>query len=235
MAMLDVKGLRVNYGPIQAIKGIDFHVNQGEILTLIGANGAGKSTILRTIVGLNRASAGTITFMDQVINKYPGAKIVKAGISLSPEGRRIFPKLTVHENIRLGAFTRKDIAEINKDFERVYNYFPRLRDRANQQGGTLSGGEQQMLAIARALMSRPTLLLLDEPSLGLAPLLVEQIFHIIKEIYEEGTTVMLVEQKAYMALKLAQRGYVLENGELALEGTTEELLKNDYVKNAYLG
>ena len=235
MAMLDVKGLRVNYGPIQAIKGIDFHVNQGEILTLIGANGAGKSTILRTIVGLNRASAGTITFMDQVINKYPGAKIVKAGISLSPEGRRIFPKLTVHENIRLGAFTRKDIAEINKDFERVYNYFPRLRDRANQQGGTLSGGEQQMLAIARALMSRPTLLLLDEPSLGLAPLLVEQIFHIIKEIHEEGTTVMLVEQKAYMALKLAQRGYVLENGELALEGTTEELLKNDYVKNAYLG
>ena len=235
MAMLDVKGLRVNYGPIQAIKGIDFHVNQGEILTLIGANGAGKSTILRTIVGLNRASAGTITFMDQVINKYPGAKIVKAGISLSPEGRRIFPKLTVHENIRLGAFTRKDIAEINKDFERVYNYFPRLRDRANQQGGTLSGGEQQMLAIARALMSRPTLLLLDEPSLGLAPLLVEQIFHIIKEIHEEGTTVMLVEQKAYMALKLAQWGYVLENGELALEGTTEELLKNDYVKNAYLG
>ncbi len=235
MALLDVKGLRVNYGPIQAVKGIDFHVNQGEILTLIGANGAGKSTILRTIVGLNRASAGTITFMDQVINKYPGAKIVKAGISLSPEGRRIFPKLTVHENIRLGAFTRKDIAEINKDFERVYNYFPRLRDRANQQGGTLSGGEQQMLAIARALMSRPKLLLLDEPSLGLAPLLVEQIFHIIKEIHAEGTTVMLVEQKAYMALKLAQRGYVLENGELALEGTTEELLKNEYVKNAYLG
>ena len=235
MALLDVKGLRVNYGPIQAVKGIDFHVNQGEILTLIGANGAGKSTILRTIVGLNRASAGTITFMDQVINKYPGAKIVKAGISLSPEGRRIFPKLTVHENIRLGAFTRKDIAEINKDFERVYNYFPRLRDRANQQGGTLSGGEQQMLAIARALMSRPKLLLLDEPSLGLAPLLVEQIFHIIKEIHAEGTTVMLVEQKACMALKLAQRGYVLENGELALEGTTEELLKNEYVKNAYLG
>lgn len=233
--VLAIKDLCVNYGHIKAVKGVTLDVKQGEIVTLIGANGAGKSTILNTITGLIKPSSGTISFMDERIDKLSSADIVKKGISLAPEGRRIFPKFTVEDNLRMGAFTRKDKESISKDMKKVYDYFPRLHERKKQLGGTLSGGEQQMLAIGRAIMSNPKILFLDEPSLGLAPLLVEIIFEIIKAIHREGTTVFLVEQKAYLALKLAERGYVLENGLLALSGSTQQLMQNEHVKNAYLG
>lgn len=233
--VLAIKDLCVNYGHIKAVKGVTLEINQGEIVTLIGANGAGKSTIMNTITGLIKPSSGTITFMDERIDKLSPAEIVKKGVALAPEGRRIFPKLTVEDNLKMGAFTRKDKESVSEDIQKVYDYFPRLAERKKQMGGTLSGGEQQMLAIGRAIMTNPKILFLDEPSLGLAPLLVEIIFEIIKAIHAAGTTVFLVEQKAYLALKLAERGYVLENGLLALSGTTQQLMQNEHVKNAYLG
>lgn len=233
--MLSIKDCHIRYGHIQAVKGVTFDINEGEIVTLIGANGAGKSTILNTIAGLYHPSEGSIEFMGEDISRTPPSRIVKKGISLSPEGRRIFPGLTVYENLLMGSFIRKDREVIDDELETVYNHFPILKQRLRQAAGTLSGGEQQMLAIGRSLMSKPRILMLDEPSLGLAPLLVEQIFKIISDIHKEGTTILLVEQKAYLALELAQRGYVIETGQIILSGTTRELLSNEYVKNAYLG
>jgi len=233
--MLSIKDCHIRYGHIHAVKGVTFDINEGEIVTLIGANGAGKSTILNTIAGLYHPSEGSIEFMGEDISRTPPARIVKKGISLSPEGRRIFPGLTVYENLLMGSFIRKDREVIDDELETVYNHFPILKQRLKQAAGTLSGGEQQMLAIGRSLMSKPRILMLDEPSLGLAPLLVEQIFKIISDIHKEGTTILLVEQKAYLALELAQRGYVIETGQIILSGTTSELLRNEYVKNAYLG
>lgn len=233
--MLSIKDCHIRYGHIHAVKGVSFEVNEGEIVTLIGANGAGKSTILNTIAGLYHPSEGSIEFRGEDISKTPPAKIVRKGISLTPEGRRIFPGLSVFENLLMGSFIRKDRDAIGNELEIVYHHFPILKERLNQAAGTLSGGEQQMLSIGRSLMSRPKILMLDEPSLGLAPLLVEQIFKIISDIHREGTTILIVEQKAYLALELAQRGYVIETGNIILEGSTEELLRNEYVKNAYLG
>lgn len=233
--MLKVDNLQVNYGMINAVKNVSFEVNQGEIVTLIGANGAGKSTILRTISGLVRPAAGQMTYKNQDILKYSPKKIVQAGISHVPEGRRVFKQLSVKENLEMGAFLRNDKAGIQEDLELVYSRFPILKERLNQDAATLSGGEQQMLAMGRALMSKPELLLLDEPSMGLAPIFIKEIFNIIQLIQEQGTTVLLIEQNANMALQIANRGYVLETGEIVLSGTGEELLQSDEVQKAYLG
>ncbi|TFG93117.1 MAG: ABC transporter ATP-binding protein [Candidatus Atribacteria bacterium] len=233
--MLKINDLNVFFGGIHALKGISFDVPKGKIITLIGANGAGKSTTLRTICGLIKPRGGKIKFDNKEITNIPTDKIVKKGIALIPEGRKIFPNLTVQENLSLGAFARTDKNETVKDFEWVYELFPRIKERLWQKGGTLSGGEQQMLAVARGLMSRPKLLMLDEPSLGLAPLLVKEIFDIIQRIHQEGMTVLLVEQNAFAALKIADYAYVLETGKVVLEGSGEELLKDEGVKKAYLG
>ncbi|BAJ63320.1 branched-chain amino acid ABC transporter ATP-binding protein [Anaerolinea thermophila UNI-1] len=233
--MLEVKDLNVYYGAIHALKGVNFHVDKGEIVTLIGANGAGKSTTLNTISGLLRARQGSIVFQGEDITRTMPQDIVRKGIVQVPEGRKIFATLSVMENLEMGAYLNKDKAQIQRDLEMVLDRFPRLRERRNQYGGTLSGGEQQMLAIARALMSRPTLLLLDEPSMGLSPILVEQIFEIIQDINQQGTSILLVEQNAQMALSIADRGYVLETGRVVLEGPAQELLHNPMVIEAYLG
>lgn len=233
--MLKVENLNVYYGGIHALKGISFEVSKGKIITLIGANGAGKSTTLRTICSLVRAKEGKIIFKDKDITNISTDQIVKMGAVLIPEGRRIFPNLTVQENLDLGAFVREDKEEIIKDQEWVCKLFPRLKERLWQKGGTLSGGEQQMLAVARGLMSRPKLLMLDEPSLGLAPLLVKEIFEIIQRIHQEGITILLIEQNAFAALKIADYAYVLETGRIVLQGTGEELLRNEEVRKAYLG
>jgi branched-chain amino acid transport system ATP-binding protein len=233
--LLQVENLHVAYGAIHALQGISFHIAEGEIVTLIGANGAGKSTTLRTISGLLRPIAGDVRFKDRGITKVPAENIVRLGISQVPEGRRIFARLTVRENLEMGAFTRSDKREIAESMERVFTSFPRLKERLSQFGGTLSGGEQQMLAMGRGLMTRPALLLLDEPSMGLAPILVEEIFNIIQRINAQGTSILLVEQNAAMALSIANRGYVLETGRIVLEGSATELLENPQVQAAYLG
>ncbi len=233
--MLEGKDLRVQYGNIQALHGVSFSVKEGEIVTLIGANGAGKSTILKTISGLVRAKSGHVLFRGGDISNTPAHQIVKMGISHVPEGRGIIETLTVWENLVMGAFTRKDKGEIQESAERAFASFPRLKERRNQVAGTLSGGEQQMLAIGRGLMSRPSLLLLDEPSMGLAPILVDEIFAIIKRINQDGTTVLLVEQNAFMALQVAHRAYCLETGGVVLEGTAADLRIHPRVKSAYLG
>jgi len=233
--MLQVENLNVYYDSIHAVKGIDFHLEKGEIVALIGGNGAGKSTTLNTISGLLRPRVGKITFLGEDITVVPPQNIVRRGVVHVPEGRRIFPKLTVQENLEMGAFIFSDRSQIESDMESVMNRFPRLRERRKQAGGTLSGGEQQMLAIARGLMARPSLLLLDEPSMGLSPILVEQIFEIIREINSQGTSILLVEQNAQMALSIADRGYVLETGRINLEGNAQELLENPQVIEAYLG
>lgn len=233
--MLTVENLNVFYGAIHAVKGIDFHLDQGEVVTLIGANGAGKSTTLSTITGLLRPRVGNIRFKGEEISQTRTEDIVRKGIVQVPEGRRIFATLTVMENLEMGAYTRNNKEEFDQDLEAAFRRFPRLAERRNQLGGTLSGGEQQMLAIARGLMSRPALLLLDEPSMGLAPLLVEQIFQIIQDINNQGTSILLVEQNAQMALSIADRAYVLETGKIVLEGNANELMTNDMVVEAYLG
>jgi branched-chain amino acid transport system ATP-binding protein len=235
MEMLRVNDVHTYYGNIHALKGISLTVKEGEIVTLIGANGAGKSTTLNTICGLLRPRQGEITLEGQEIHTVPAHEIVGLGVSQAPEGRRIFARLTVQENLEMGAFLRTDSNEIQRDMERVFTLFPRLQERRKQTGGTLSGGEQQMLAIGRALMANPRLILLDEPSMGLAPILVEDIFRTIDEINQEGTTVLLVEQNALMALSVANRGYVMETGAIVLEGSAEELRENPQVKAAYLG
>lgn len=231
--MLKVDQLSVSYGGIKAVQGISFEVPEGKIVTLIGANGAGKSTTLRTISGLVKPGGGSISFLGEDITGKDSAQIVKRGVTLVPEGRRVFPNLTVYENIRIGAYLRKD--DWTKDVDWVYSLFPRLKERSWQTAGTLSGGEQQMLAVARALISRPKLIMMDEPSLGLAPLVIKDIFEIIKEIRNQGVTVLLIEQNANMALKIADIGYVLETGHITLSGTGQELLANPEVKEAYLG
>ena len=233
--MLRLRNVDTFYGNIQALRGISLNIEEGEIVTLIGANGAGKTTTLMTICGVIPPLSGTIRFRDKPIQHLPPNKIVRMGISQVPEGRLIFPQLTVMENLELGAYLRTDKENIGKDLDYIFSLFPILAERAKQQGGTLSGGEQQMLAISRALMGRPTLLLLDEPSLGLAPIIIRQIFDIIKKVNEDGTTVFLVEQNANQALKIAHRGYVIENGAILLEDSAERLLKNEAVRKAYLG
>ena len=233
--MLKIDNIHVYYGAIHALKGVSLEVRKGEIVTLIGANGAGKSTTLRTVSGLLAPKSGSISFLGENIAGMPAHEIVKHGISQVPEGRRIFAEMSVQENLEMGAFTRKDKAGVEKDFEIVYNRFPRLKERRKQQAGTLSGGEQQMLAMGRALMSRPKLLLLDEPSMGLAPLLIKEIFSIIEDINREGTTVLLVEQNANMALSIAHRAYVMETGRITLQGAAKELAASEDVRKAYLG
>ena len=233
--MLKIDNIHVYYGAIHALKGVSLEVRKGEIVTLIGANGAGKSTTLRTVSGLLAPKSGGISFLGENIAGMPAHEIVKHGISQVPEGRRIFAEMSVQENLEMGAFTRKDKAGVEKDFEIVYNRFPRLKERRKQQAGTLSGGEQQMLAMGRALMSRPKLLLLDEPSMGLAPLLIKEIFSIIEDINREGTTVLLVEQNANMALSIAHRAYVMETGRITLQGAAKELAASEDVRKAYLG
>ena len=233
--MLKVNDLTVHYGVIQAVRGISLEVNEGEIVTLIGANGAGKTTALRTISGLIKPSFGTIEFEGKPIQKVSPQKIVTHGISQVPEGRHVFPRLTVQENLEMGAFLRKDNEEIKKSFSEIYKRFPILKERKYQDASTLSGGEQQMLAMGRALMSKPRLLLLDEPSMGLAPIFIKEIFNIIQEIQQQGTTVLLIEQNAKMALSIADRGYVIETGKIVLQGTGAELLTSEEVKKAYLG
>lgn len=235
MAMLEIRDLEVCYGMIQAIKGISFDVEEGEVIALIGANGAGKTTTLHTITGLLPAKSGTITFEGQEITKIPGHKIVSMGMAHVPEGRRVFAELSVLQNLRMGAYTRKDKTEIEATLQSVYKRFPRLEERQNQMAGTLSGGEQQMLAMGRALMSHPKIILMDEPSMGLSPIFVNEIFDIIKEVSAGGTTVLLVEQNAKKALSIADRAYVLETGSIVLEGEAEDLLNNDSIKKAYLG
>ena len=232
---LEVKDLSVAYGKILAVKDVSFTVNQGEIVTLIGSNGAGKSTTLRTISGLLHPRTGSIAFKGETISGKAGHEVVKLGITQSPEGRRIFPRMTVSENLDLGAFLRKDKEGVAADYDRVLELFPRLKERINQKAGTMSGGEQQMLAVARALMGKPELLLLDEPSMGLAPVLVELIFDTIKTIREQGVTVLLVEQNALAALDVADRAYVLESGSIKMSGSAKELASNDEVTKAYLG
>ena len=232
--ILKVEDINVYYGSIHAIKGISFSVNEGEIVTLIGANGAGKSTTLNTISGLLRSTTGSITFMDENLARVPPHKIVARGLALVPEGRRVFLQMTVQENLEMGAFTQSN-AGIPKDLEMVYELFPRLRERRRQVSGTLSGGEQQMLAMGRALMSHPKLLMLDEPSMGLAPILVEQIFDIIRNLHKAGSTILLVEQNAQAALSIADRAYVLETGKITVSGTGKELLASPEIKKAYLG
>ncbi|MBO0471881.1 ABC transporter ATP-binding protein [Enterococcus sp. DIV0242_7C1] len=232
--MLTVENLSVHYGVIQAVRNVNFKVEEGEIVSLIGANGAGKTTILRTISGLNRPSSGTITFVGQEIQKVVPQKIVASGLCQVPEGRHVFSGLTVQENLEMGAFLRKD-KQLKEDYEMIFERFPILKERKNQDASTLSGGEQQMLAMGRALMSKPKLLLLDEPSMGLAPIFIQEIFNIIQEINKQGTTVLLIEQNAKMALSIADRGYVLETGEVVLSGPGKELLESEEVKKAYLG
>jgi branched-chain amino acid transport system ATP-binding protein len=233
--MLKIENLTVRYGMIEAIKGISFHVDDGEIVTLIGSNGAGKTTTMHAISGLIKPASGTITLDGQDLSKIPSHKIVTLGLAQVPEGRRVFAEQTVRENLILGAYHRKDKEEIQKDLNYVFDLFPRLREREKQLAGTLSGGEQQMLAMGRALMAKPKILLLDEPSMGLSPLLVKEIFRIIEEINRKGTTVLLVEQNAKMALAIANRAYVLETGKITLEGTGEELSASEQVRKAYLG
>ncbi|EIQ7097378.1 ABC transporter ATP-binding protein [Enterococcus faecalis] len=232
--MLKIENLSVHYGMIQAVRDVSFEVNRGEIVSLIGANGAGKTTILRTISGLNQPSKGTITFEGSPIQKKAPRRIVAQGISQVLEGRHVFPGLTVLENLEMGAYLRKD-GDIQKDYENVYEKFPILKERLNQDASTLSGGEQQMLAMGRALMSKPRLLLLDEPSMGLSPIFIQEIFNIIQDIKKQGTTVLLIEQNAKMSLSIADRGYVLETGKVVLSGTGQELLESEEVKKAYLG
>ncbi len=231
--VLQIKDLFVSYGGIEAVRGISFDVRAGEIVTLIGANGAGKSSTLRSIAGLVKPKSGTVIFEGEDLTGKDPTVIVSKGLAMVPEGRRIFPNLTVLENLRIGAYLRKD--DLTEDLERVYHYFPRLRERSWQAGGTLSGGEQQMLAVGRALMGKPKLLMMDEPSLGLAPIVVQGIFEIIRQIHEAGTTVLLIEQNANMALHVADRAYVIENGMIAMEGTGKELLEDEKVRAAYLG
>ena len=233
-ALLNVEGINVYYGAIHAIKDVSFHVNEGEIVTLIGANGAGKTTTLQTVSGLLHARTGTITFQNENIAGVPAHKLVSRGLAQVPEGRRVFLQMSVKENLEMGAFTRPG-SEVDASIAEVYERCPRLKERMHQVAGTLSGGEQQMLAMGRALMSKPKLLMLDEPSMGLAPILVEQIFDIIKELHKAGTTILLVEQNAEMALKVADRAYVLESGSVALSGTGAELAASDAIKKAYLG
>lgn len=235
MAMLEVKDLEVYYGMIQAIKGISFEVNEGEIVSLIGANGAGKTTILHTVTGLLSPKKGSVIFEGKDITKIPAHKIVSLGMAHVPEGRRVFAQLSVYQNLKMGAYTRKDKDEIEKTLETVYKRFPRLAERKNQLAGTLSGGEQQMLAMGRALMSHPRIILMDEPSMGLSPILVNEIFDIIQSVSASGTTVLLVEQNAKKALSIANRAYVLETGNIVMSGSAEELMDNDSIKKAYLG
>lgn len=233
--MLEVKNLQVYYGVIQAIKGVSFNVNEGEIIALIGANGAGKTTILRTISGLISAKHGEIIYNGVDLQKIHPHKIVSMGLAHVPEGRRVFSQLTVYENLLMGAYTRTDKNEVEETLQQIYKRFPRLMERRNQLAGTLSGGEQQMLAMGRALMSKPKIILMDEPSMGLSPILVEEVFDIIKSINQSGTTVLLVEQNAKKALAIANRAYVLETGNIVLEGDARELMNNELVKKAYLG
>ncbi len=233
--LLELADLHTYYGNIRALKGISMRVGRGEIVTLIGSNGAGKTTTLKTVIGTLRPLKGTITFDGQRIEGMPTDRRVRLGIAQSPEGRRIFPRMTVLENLELGAFTRSDRENISQDLERVLGIFPRLGERLPQKGGTLSGGEQQMLAIGRALMARPTVLLLDEPSMGLSPILVETIFQIVQDINRQGTTILLVEQNARMALRVAHRGYVIQTGRIVLSGSGPELLKSEVVRKTYLG
>ncbi len=233
--VLQLENLHVYYGAIHAIKGINVKVPKGKIITLIGANGAGKTTTLSTIAGLVKAKTGKVVFEGRDITNKPAHIVNRMGIALVPEGRRIFPGLTVYENLMMGAYNRKDKEGIERDLEWIFQLFPRLKERIKQLGGTLSGGEQQMLAISRALMSRPKLLMMDEPSLGLAPILVDEVFEVIKKINKEGTTILLVEQNALGALKISHYGYVLETGSIVLEGPSNELLENDMVRKAYLG
>ena len=235
MAMLEVKDLQVFYGMIQAIKGISFEVNEGETVALIGANGAGKTTTLHTITGLLSPKKGSVVFEGKEITKVPAHKIVSLGMAHVPEGRRVFAQLSVYQNLKMGAYTRKDKAEIDEMLETVYKRFPRLKERQNQMAGTLSGGEQQMLAMGRALMSKPKIVLLDEPSMGLSPILVNEIFDIIQSLNKAGTTVLLVEQNAKKALSIADRAYVLETGNIVLSGDAKEMMNNDSIKKAYLG
>ncbi len=235
MALLEVKDLEVYYGVICALKGINFEVNEGEIVTLIGANGAGKTTTMQSVVGLIPSRAGTVTFNGNDITKTPCHKIVHLGMTQVPEGRRVFQELTVYENLMMGAYSLKKNTTFKEDLDHIYTLFPRLSERKNQIAGTLSGGEQQMLAMGRALMSHPKLLMLDEPSMGLSPLLVDQVFEIIQSINNDGTTVLLVEQNAGKSLAISDRGYVLENGSIVLTGTGKELMQSDAVKKAYLG
>lgn len=235
MAMLEVKDLEVYYGVIQAIKGISFHVDKGEVIALIGANGAGKTTTLHTVTGLISPKNGHVLFEGKDITKVPAHKIVSMGMAHVPEGRRVFAELSVYENLKMGAYTRKDKAEIEESLNNVYKRFPRLEERKNQMAGTLSGGEQQMLAMGRALMSRPKIILMDEPSMGLSPIMVNEIFDIIRSVSESGTTVLLVEQNAKKALSIADRAYVLETGNIVLEGNAKDLLEDDSIKKAYLG
>ena len=235
MAMLEVKDLQVYYGVIQALKGISFEVNQGEVIALIGANGAGKTTTLQTLTGIIPSKAGSITFEGKKKTKIPAHKIVEMGMAHVPEGRRVFADMTVYENLLMGAYTRKDKNEIAQSLANVYKRFPRLEERKNQRAGTLSGGEQQMLAMGRALMSKPRIILMDEPSMGLSPIFVNEIFNIIKEVSEGGTTVLLVEQNAKKALSIADRAYVLETGNITLSGKAEDLLNDESVQKAYLG
>ena len=235
MAMLEVKDLEVYYGVICALKGISFHVEQGEIVTLIGANGAGKTTTMQSVVGLLPKKAGSVTFDGHDITKTPCHKIVHMGMTQVPEGRRIFQELSVYENLMMGAYINKDQQSFKADLESIYERFPRLAERRNQIAGTLSGGEQQMLAMSRAIMSHPKLLMLDEPSMGLSPLLVDQVFEIIKDINKDGTTILLVEQNAGKSLAISDRAYVLENGKIVLTGTGKELSESEMVRKAYLG
>ena len=233
--LLQVKDLCVYYGVIQALRGISFEVNRGEIVTLLGANGAGKTTTMQSIMGLVPARSGQVLFDGKDITKTPCHKIVHLGMTQVPEGRRVFSELTVYENLLMGAYTEKEKKKLKQGLEEIYTWFPRLKERQNQVAGTLSGGEQQMLAMGRAMMSRPTLLMLDEPSMGLSPLLVDQVFDIIKTFHQNGTTVLLVEQNAGKSLAISDRAYVLETGSIVLSGTGEELLRSDDVKKAYLG
>ena len=235
MAMLEVNGIHTYYGNIHALKGISITVEEGEIVTLIGANGAGKTTTLRTISGLLKPRSGNIVLEGENLAKYKAHEIVYKGVAMVPEGRGIFAKLTVQENLDMGAFSRKDTAGIQNDLERVFNLFPRLKERRTQVAGTLSGGEQQMLATGRALMASPRLLLMDEPSMGLAPVLVESVFEAVRRINDEGTTILLVEQNATMALQIANRGYVLQTGEIVLQDSAKNLQQNEMVQKAYLG
>ena len=235
MSMLKVENLSVHYGMIQAVRDVSFKVNEGEVVSLIGANGAGKTTILRTLSGLVRPSAGKIQFLGKEIQKLPAQKIVAGGLSQVPEGRHVFPGLTVMENLEMGAFLKKNREENQANLKKVFSRFPRLEERKNQDAATLSGGEQQMLAMGRALMSTPKLLLLDEPSMGLAPIFIQEIFDIIQDIQKQGTTVLLIEQNANKALAISDRGYVLETGKIVLSGTGKELAASDEVRKAYLG
>ena len=235
MAMLEIRDLQVYYGVIQAIKGISFEVNKGEVVALIGANGAGKTTTLHTITGLLSPKSGHVVFEGRDITKVPAHKIVSMGMAHVPEGRRVFAELSVYENLKMGAYTRRDKGEIEESLKNIYRRFPRLEERKNQMAGTLSGGEQQMLAMGRALMSKQKLILMDEPSMGLSPILVNEIFDIIRSVSESGTTVLLVEQNAKKALSIANRAYVLETGKIVLSGDAKELLEDEAIKKAYLG